>query len=463
MTTIQFLAEWALRSSILIVSGALLLRVLRVKDPSIELAAWTAILFGSLALPALTTALPRVPLLTMPSLEQRAHVSAPLEDSLPPVALHAAPQEDIGKQAGVRASRNFDWALAALTIYVLGAAALFLRLCFGLAMSLRLLRVSRVAGGEKESVEIRESDRVASPVTLGIARPAIVLPLDWRQWDSKRLGAVLAHERSHIRRRDPAVQLLSAIHRALLWFSPLSWFLHQRIVRVAEEASDDAAVAAIRDRALYAEALLDFMGRGVRRGGFHWAGVPMARYGRADQRIHRILDGTTLSGGVTRWSVVAILALGSPLAYLVAAAHAGIVPQAPPAASVAAAPVEPAHAASAQSDGQESAIPSARRTVAQSKPQSSPPGNPAPPAKPAPAAGPQSESGYLNALGAVTAKTVTIRPRVEGQLMSVNFKEGDQVEAGQLLASIDQRPYQIELNQAEAQLARDDAAFQNAS
>jgi hypothetical protein len=41
---LQFLAEWALRSSILILSGALLLWALRVKDASIRLAAWTAML-----------------------------------------------------------------------------------------------------------------------------------------------------------------------------------------------------------------------------------------------------------------------------------------------------------------------------------------------------------------------------------------------------------------------------------
>ena len=130
---------------------------------------------------------------------------------------------------------------------------------------------------------------------------------------------MLAHERSHIRRHDPAVQLLSAIHRALLWHSPLSWFLHRRIVRAAEEASDDAALAVTRDRALYAEVILDFIQRGVRGAG--WQGVPMARYGRADKRIDRILDGTVLSRGVTRWSVAAILALGLPLAYLAACAR----------------------------------------------------------------------------------------------------------------------------------------------
>ena len=64
MTTIQFLAEWALRSSILILSGGLLLWALRVKDPSVRLAAWTVMLVASLAIPALTAGLPELPALT---------------------------------------------------------------------------------------------------------------------------------------------------------------------------------------------------------------------------------------------------------------------------------------------------------------------------------------------------------------------------------------------------------------
>jgi uncharacterized protein (TIGR03435 family) len=65
--------------------------------------------------------------------------------------------------------------------------------------------------------------------------------------------------------------------------------------------------------------LLDFMQQAMRA---NWQGVPMARYGAPAERIHRILDGTALSRGVTRWSVAAILALGAPLAYLVAAVRA---------------------------------------------------------------------------------------------------------------------------------------------
>ena len=331
MTTIRFLAEWALRSSILILAGALLLWALRVKDPSIRLAAWTAMLCGSLMIPAITAALPKMPLAVMRVAARPVEVPAVVYEGAP------APEPRVSREAdGIAdASKRFDWTRAAVTIYVLVAAALLLRLCAGLAMSRRLLGGSRATGQATEGIEIRESDGVASPVALGIARSAIMLPLDWRQWDGAKLDAVLAHERSHIRRYDPAVQLLSAIHRALLWHSPLSWMLHRRIVRVAEEASDDAAVAAIHDRASYAEVLLDFMRRseGAPVRGASWQGVPMARYGAPAERIHRILDGTALSRRVTRWSVAAILALGAPLAYLVAAVAATSPQQAATASS----------------------------------------------------------------------------------------------------------------------------------
>ncbi|MGO9260398.1 MAG: M56 family metallopeptidase [Bryobacteraceae bacterium] len=340
MTWIQFLAEWDLRSSILILGGALLLRALRVKDPSICSAAWTAMLCGSLAIPALTAALPKAPLAVMRVASGRVEAPAVVYDALREPVRAVSPSDVGAERHGSGVSKRFDWARAAMGIYVLVAIALLLRLCFGLAISLRLLRGSRVTGQATEGIEIRESDRVAMPVTLGIARPAIVLPGDWRQWDGAKMDAVLAHERSHIRRHDPAVQLLSAMHRVLLWHNPLSWFLHRRIVRAAEEASDDAAVAVTRDRALYAEVLLDFMQgpRGALVRGPGWLGVPMARYGPADERIHRILDGTVLSRGVTRWSLAAILALGSPLAYVVVAAGPEGGPQSAPQAQ--AAPVQ---------------------------------------------------------------------------------------------------------------------------
>ena len=69
----------------------------------------------------------------------------------------------------------------------------------------------------------------------------------------------------------------------------------------------------------------------------------------------------------------------------------------------------------------------------------------------------------VDALGTMTAlNTAVVRAKVDGELKAVRFSEGQWVQAGQLLAEIDARPFEAQLNQAQGQLARDAAQLKNA-
>ena len=277
------LVDSALRSLALGAAVWFGLRLLRVRNPEVELTAWTIVLAVALAMPLLM----RIAVITVP-----AHLAVPASvvDIMPALptaafetsALPAEPDVALPPQTFKRA---IDWRALAEGIYLLVGGILLLRLSIGVAILWRVSRRARPARADGSDVRI--SRDIGMPVTFG---RVILLPADCLRWPAVKLQAVLSHERSHVARADYVVLLLAALHRAIFWFNPLSWWLLRRLAALMETASDDAAIADMRDRVSYAEILLDIAAGGGRA----TAGVAMARPATVAGRIARILRENAL-------------------------------------------------------------------------------------------------------------------------------------------------------------------------
>ena len=156
-------------------------------------------------------------------------------------------------------------------------------------------------------------------------RSTILLPTAWREWDDAKLDAVIAHEVSHVARRDALTQRLSLLHRAIFWFSPLSWWLDRHLADLAEQASDEAALSCGADRKHYARILLGFFETlHAAPGRVWWQGVSMAKAGQAEHRVERILAWKgSVAMRLQKSIAVCIVALAAPVVYLAASAQPG--------------------------------------------------------------------------------------------------------------------------------------------
>jgi beta-lactamase regulating signal transducer with metallopeptidase domain len=94
----------------------------------------------------------------------------------------------------------------------------------------------------KRTVQIRQSDQIAAPLTYGILRPVILLPkaTDWT--DETTLRYILAHEFVHIRRFDTLTKLLLASVLCVHWFNPFVWAMYVLANRDIELSCDEAVI-----------------------------------------------------------------------------------------------------------------------------------------------------------------------------------------------------------------------------
>jgi beta-lactamase regulating signal transducer with metallopeptidase domain len=424
-TLLARLAVPAARALALSVIVGVGLSAFRVKNTSIRLFAWTAVLYAALVMPLLQQMLPPLPIPAPAFLEHeltKAQVvfSGTAETTPPFRSLAGAAERRQNAAHGAGVGKEVDanqpqpdersavtnspkrtstalasslspaieahsinaphasflaysesspssirWSAIASGIYLAVALIFFARFFIGLAFSRRLLQAScqiedpcvtqRLAARASacslaSTPQAAESEMISVPVTMGALRSTILLPIDWREWDDAQLDAVIAHEVSHVARHDALTQRLSLLHRAIFWFSPLSWWLDRHLADLAEQASDEAALSCGADRQHYAKILVGFFeALHTAPGRVWWQGVSMAKAGQAEHRVERILAWKgSLAMRLQKSIAVVVVALAIPLVYLAASAHPAqhvsvpvaqlVQDQTPPPTSSAAAP-----------------------------------------------------------------------------------------------------------------------------
>jgi bla regulator protein blaR1 len=364
---LSHLVNPAARSLALSIIVRLGLAGFRVKTTSLRLFTWTAVLYTALAMPALQWMLPPLSILAPAfpqhtflqhpegapsSLRLRGGLTVPgkpsitnSEEAQPRLALaggKATVPHEMPPVVAIPAPSALlfpiDWSTLAAAIYLAVAFILLVRFFVGLTLARHLIQRSQEideprltvrlasranATGLPFTARIAESEFISVPLTLGVLQSTILLPSGWREWDDAKLDAVLAHEVSHVERRDALTQRLSLLHRAIFWFSPLAWWLDRRLADLAEQASDEAALAFGADRKTYARTLLGFFeALQTAPGRVWWQGVSMAKAGQAEQRIERILSWKgSVAMQLKKSIAVAVVAVAIPVVYLSASVH----------------------------------------------------------------------------------------------------------------------------------------------
>jgi beta-lactamase regulating signal transducer with metallopeptidase domain len=230
-----------------------------------------------------------------------------LEQVDPSVELAAAAAERSSPAIGL--SRNatstpllLDRIASSLpAVWLIGAPLTFLLLATGLVGAERLRNSAQVLTSGivcetcervrtalklSRSVAVAASDRVLSPVLIGIVRPMILLPASALSgWSPEELELILTHELAHVRRWDNAVNLGQRVVESLLFFQPAVWVVSRWVRHDREECCDAVVVRHTNRPHDYAELLLSAAAPTP----VVFAGAAMARSPVA-ARVRRILN-----------------------------------------------------------------------------------------------------------------------------------------------------------------------------
>lgn len=279
------------------------------------------------------------PALTLEIPVARQSISTPDRQEVAPVTAGSTPvtagsAQAIAALAATPSSRAFisSWADTLRLGWGVVALALIVSLAVGVSRLLRMRRaglpwIERRAlvqglareSGIKRQVDLLLSEEISAPLTCGLRRPAIMLPMDAREWSEADLRRALLHELEHVRRGDWALQLAVRVTCALYWFHPLVWMAARRLELEAERACDDA-VAQTEERTEYAEQLVSLAERLARAR--HVTALGMANRSDLAARVEALLDGEQRRGRAGMLAAVSAMVVAAIAVFALAPARA---------------------------------------------------------------------------------------------------------------------------------------------
>jgi bla regulator protein blaR1 len=242
------LAAWSAQVAALIAAGGLAAFVFRLRVPRFRLAYWQTLLAMCLLLPAVEP--------------WRRSADANIE-----VTMGAA------RPFSPRHPAVYfpPWQQALLLALGCGCAARALWLAVGFGKLRRWRRDAQAfsplpprldlwRAAVAPHADFRLSASVSGPVTFGLWRPLVVLPVHFAELPADIQEAIVCHELLHVRRHDWIVTVTEQAIRAALWFHPAVWWLIGQTQLAREQAVDSQAVALTRNRQQYLNALLAMAG-----------------------------------------------------------------------------------------------------------------------------------------------------------------------------------------------------------
>ncbi len=364
----------AFLKGVLVLAGvAALAHMLRRRAAAVRYTVWSAGLLSLLAIPLLAVVLPRWHIDALPVALERIvspdpvqvsgsdvvsssrHVLTPPEpaapDAIAPVPAYGqgypasvegegeapsrsstVPAVIIGTVRSAVQDPNFDWAWWVVAGWLAGVLVGLVRLGIAHARAYGLVRCSAEVEepslrylardvarrlGIARPVHLRWNRWSIMPMSVGLFRSTVLLPVGAKEWTPQHREAVLLHELAHVKRRDCLVQFLAQVTCAVYWFNPLVWVAARQIRVEREHACDDIVLAAGTKASAYAEVLLE-AARSFRSAAWSTpAAMAMARRSQLEGRLLAILDSDAsrrrFRRGETTLAVAFVAALTLPL------------------------------------------------------------------------------------------------------------------------------------------------------